>query len=143
MNADARYDVFVSYATEDKPWVDELVAELRENGIRSWTFDDLAPGDVITDSMAEALRQSRTLIVVLSPHNVESPNTFFEIGAAIADHKRIIPVIPNGFEDFDAPPMLRNYSSLREKSPRTAGKRLASVIEENRGASSPRNGSSN
>ena len=79
---------------KDKPWVSEFASALRDAGVKAW-FDvsELAPGERWKDRIQEALSDSSTLIIILSPNSVDSPWTFFELGAAVADRKRIIPVV--------------------------------------------------
>ena len=61
-------------------------------------FDDIAPGERWQEKLQEALRESKTLVVILSLASVDSPWIFFELGAAIADNKRIIPVLLEGVD---------------------------------------------
>lgn len=125
------YRVFLSYAHEDRDWVAEFAHSLSEEGVTGW-FDasDILPGDRWQDRIEEALRASRTLVVVLSAHSVESPWTLFELGAAVADRKQIIPVLADEMEPWQIPALLRKFQFLREPSARQAGKRVAQVIRQ-------------
>jgi len=134
MDKSKKYDIFLSYSRKDHQWVQDFVSALRKAGVRAW-FDvqDLAPGDRWEDQIQDALRQSSTLVVILTPDSVSSPWTFFELGAAVADRKRIIPVVL-GTTDLRAIPLpLHRFQFLREDSPTEAGRRVAEVI----GASKP------
>lgn len=124
------YEVFLSYSSRDRAWVSEFAAALRDAGVKSW-FDvsDLAPGERWQERIQEALRDSNTLVVILSPNSVESPWTFFELGAAVADRKRIIPVLTEDVEVTHVPLLLKQFQFLKEESPREAGKRVAEVLE--------------
>jgi TIR domain len=124
------FDVFLSYASKDKPWASEFGSALRDAGVKIW-FDEfnLVPGEPWQERVEEALRASRTLVVVLSPHSAESPWTFFELGAAVADHKRIIPVAREDMDWTHLPSPLRRLQILRESSPQEAGRRVAEVLE--------------
>ena len=123
------YDVFLSYAAADRGWVAEFGEALRQAGVTSF-FDvyALPPGSQWTDRLFDALRASRTVIVIISRHSVKAPWTFFEVGAAIADGKRLIPVIIEDVELESLPPFLQNYMALREESPTEAGRRVADAI---------------
>ena len=123
------YDVFLSYSSQDKPWVAEFVSTLKGAGVRPW-FDvwELVPGEPWQEKLEEALRKSRTFVVVLSPHNAGSPWTFFELGAAIADDKRIIPVATEDLDLTTLPVALRRLQFLKEPSSQAAGRRLAEVL---------------
>jgi nucleoside 2-deoxyribosyltransferase len=126
-----RYDVFLSYSSGDKPWVSEFASALREAGVKAW-FDvfELAPGERWQDKSQEALRDSSTLIIILSPTSVDSPRTFFELGAAVADKKRIIPVVTEDVDLMRVASLLRQFQFLRESSPREAGRRVAEILEQ-------------
>ena len=124
------YDVFLSYSSKDKPWVSEFVSALRTGGVQAW-FDvaDIAPGERWQEKIQEALRESGTLVIVLSPNSIESPWTFFELGAAVADKKKIIPVLLEDVDLARIPVALRQFQVLRENSPKEAGKRVAEALE--------------
>ena len=126
-----RYDVFLSYSFKDKPWVSEFASALRDAGVKTW-FDvsELAPGERWQDKVQEALRDSSTLIIILSPNSVESPWTFFELGAALADKKRIIPVVTEDVDLMRIASLLRQFQFLKESSPREAGRRVAEILEQ-------------
>jgi hypothetical protein len=130
MPKNTEHDIFLSYSFKDRPWVTEFVSALNEAGIRTW-FDvqDIAPGERLGDKVQQALRESRTIVVILSKNSLNNPNIFFELGAAIADHKRIIPVLVEEIDLRQLPLLLTNFQFLKEPSPIEAGKRIAQVIE--------------
>jgi len=92
MNEKQAHRVFLSYSHQDAAWVREFASTLKASGISAWTDDDILPGDNWRDAIEQALRDSNTLIMVLGPDTVGSPWIYFELGAAIADRKKIIPV---------------------------------------------------
>src|SRR6266508_5061177 len=98
------YDVFLSYSSASQPWVRQFTDALTASGITTW-FDahDILPGERWRDQIAKALRQSRVLIMVLTPESVQRPCTFFELGAALADKKRIVPVLSEDVDPSDIP----------------------------------------
>ena len=124
------YDVFLSYSKKDRDWVAAFTESLQDSGVSGW-FDasSLAPGERWEDRIQEALRDSKFLVVILSQDLIESPWTFFELGAAVADKKRIIPVFTKDVELDRLPSVLRKFQALRESSPLEAGKRVAEVIK--------------
>ncbi len=125
---DETCDLFISSSHKDRAWVSEFVATLRKEGLHPWSADELAPGDTWQDSIEKALRDSKTLIMVISPDILKSEWVFFELGAAIAGKKRIIPIITKDFDWSQIPLMLRRYQFLNEPSPSIAGKRVAEVV---------------
>ena len=62
-----RRDVFLSHASEDKPFVRELAAELQKRNISCW-FDEseITLGDSLRRAIDDGLRTSRYGVVVLS-----------------------------------------------------------------------------
>src|SRR5690349_12484168 len=61
-----QYDLFISYADADRPWVEGYLADaLRQAGLR-WCAD-APPNGGTQDLAASALRESRRAILVLSP----------------------------------------------------------------------------
>ena len=67
------YDVFLSHNSEDKPWVEMLVRNLRLHGIEPfldlWHLD---LGESIIQGLKEALDGSRHGILVCTPNMPES-----------------------------------------------------------------------
>jgi TIR domain/WD domain, G-beta repeat len=61
------YDVFLSHNTKDKPAVRELAERLKQDGLRVW-LDEwvIQPGDSIPLKIEQGLKQSRTLILIMS-----------------------------------------------------------------------------
>lgn len=124
-----RYDVFLSYSSASLPWVRRFTEALTESGITAW-FDahEILPGERWRDQIEKALRQSRVLIMVLTPESIQRPWTFFELGAALADKKRIVPVLSEEVALADIPTVVRQFQFVREKSPELAAKRVAEAV---------------
>jgi hypothetical protein len=61
---------------------------------------------------------------------------FFELGAALADRKRIIPVLSRKLPPNRVPQVLRRFRFLEEPSATEAGKRVAEVIKTKTGSES-------
>jgi hypothetical protein len=129
MNEEREFDVFLSYSSKDASWVDAFVESLRASGIRPWSHVDIMPGEKWAERIEAALRHSHTLIFILTVNSLDSPWTFFEIGAAIADRKRIIPVVADELPAAGIPRMLAQFQFLRESSPTRAAERVTAVIK--------------
>lgn len=123
-------NIFVSYSHEDTEWAREFVSTLKKSGVTTW-FDshDIKPGEKWRDVIQDALRRSSTLVVVITKNSAASPWTFFEIGAAVADNKEIIPVLAEDLDMNQIPLFIRNFQILRAESASDAGKRVAEAIE--------------
>lgn len=126
-----RLPVFISYSVQDRPWVAEFTKALREAGIAAY-FDiaELQPGEPWQERLESALKRSRTLILILTPTSVSSPWTLFELGAAIGDNKRIIPIAVGDIDPDQLPWAIRRYQFLTESSPVEAASRVAETLSE-------------
>ncbi|VFN00747.1 MAG: TIR domain-containing protein [Candidatus Kentron sp. G] len=123
--------VFISHSYEDSPWVAEFASALKTSGVKAWSDAEILPGENWPKKIEEALRESSTLVMVLSQNNIQSRWMFFELGAAVADEKRIIPVLLDDMDVTRIPIPLRQFQPLRESSPQAAGKRVAEVLDKN------------
>ena len=125
-----KHQIFLSYAFQDKPWVSAFVDSLKKQGVSVW-FDvqEISIGARFQELIEKALRESNVMVVILSVNSVKSPWIFFELGAAVADNKRIIPVVIDDIAHEKIPLPLTKYQYLREKSPVEAGKEVARALE--------------
>jgi hypothetical protein len=77
------HDVFVSYATEDKPTADAVCARLEQQGIRCWIAPrDILPGVGWKASIVGAIEDARALVLVFTAHSNASPEVAKEIAQA-------------------------------------------------------------
>jgi hypothetical protein len=68
MSNEFKYDVFLSYNSQDREIVHALGKRLKQDGLRVW-LDAWAikPGDLISLKIQQGLEQSRTLLMCMSP----------------------------------------------------------------------------
>jgi hypothetical protein len=91
------FNVFISYARSDSGEAERLVKALRATNVAGWLDDaDIAAGESVPSAVRDALKQSSAVVVLLSPRALTSQWVQFEIGAAEALNKKIIPVIVAG-----------------------------------------------
>ncbi len=91
------FDVFISYANSDRDVAERLVSALRASNVSGWLDKaDIAAGDSIPSAVRAALKGSKAVLVLLSPRSLQSEWVQFEIGAAEALGKKIVPVIVSG-----------------------------------------------
>lgn len=109
------YDLFVSYAHEDKSFVQALVEDLSGQGYRLWWDGTIGAGDVFVRQINEEFKESRQFAVVLSPESCASPWVDLEISTAIAidvqrrrqgEEARAPFVIPILYRDCEIPSLL-------------------------------------
>ncbi len=129
MTEKKRYDVFLSHAKEDKEWVKEFAATLEDAGVHVWFDREIEPGQEWERAIEEALRDSSTLVLILTSHNLKSRWMFFEVGAAIADHKKIIPILAQDIEMSQLPTFMKSFPIIEERSPTKAGTRVTEAME--------------
>ena len=65
-------DIFLSYASEDRPWVRSLVSTLERQGWSVWWDRTILPGKTFDQAIQEALDTAKCMIVVWSEASVES-----------------------------------------------------------------------
>ena len=65
-------DIFLSYASEDRPWVRSLVSTLERQGWSVWWDRTILPGKTFDQAIQEALDNAKCMIVVWSEASVAS-----------------------------------------------------------------------
>lgn len=116
----AEWDLFISYAREDRAWVTVLAENLHELGFEVF-FDawEVGPGTVVTLALEEGVKKSRCGVVVVSPAALGRPWVLEEyaamMGEAVGRGMRIVPVL---YEAAEMPAMLaaRAWVDFRGKS---------------------------
>jgi hypothetical protein len=104
------FNVFISYARSDSDEAGRLVKALRAGNVTGWLDKaDIAAGESIPSAVRDALKRSSAVVVLLSPSALHSQWVQFEIGAAEALGKKIVPVIVSGEHlEEQFPEILRN-----------------------------------
>jgi CheY-like chemotaxis protein len=106
------HDVFISYSSRDKRWVqNELIPRIEKAGLRVCVdYRDFAPGAPSVKEMERAVMTSRKTVLVLTPHYLDSAWAEFEnLMLMTLDpanrERRLIPVLR---ERCELPPRI-NY----------------------------------
>ena len=85
---------FLSYSRKDEAFALRLAKALRDQGIRVWVDQlDIRPSEHWDRAIERAVRESRGIIVLLSPRSVASDNVADEISFAIDNGKSVLPVM--------------------------------------------------
>jgi hypothetical protein len=67
------FDVFLSYCSADEAWVIRLKKALERDGLRVWRDKDcIRPGDLFIEEIANGVRNSRCIAIVVTRRSVES-----------------------------------------------------------------------
>src|SRR5712691_5228425 len=110
---DFAYDVFLSHASEDKPWCEMLAGRLRDEGVRGW-FDAwaLRPGDHVLARINEGLQQSRKTVAVWSPNYFRDNKVWTLTEGFSQQHPDLLardrPLIPLLYKECDVLPTFRS-----------------------------------
>ena len=119
---DKQKQVFISATKADRPLVRVLEEKLRAAGFEPWTVDKIKTGGNILNAITVAMRSSRALIILLTPHSIQDSYMLVEAGAAWGSDKPIIPVlagvsareIPTPLKELQAVSFDRFESAVRQ-----------------------------
>jgi TIR domain len=101
------FDVFISYAHQDKAMADATCAKLESEGIRCWLAPrDIAPGAEWAASIVDAIESCRVMVLIFSGHTNRSRQVGREVQQAF-DRER--PVVPFRIENVTPEKSLRYY----------------------------------
>lgn len=86
------YDVFISYASNDKIAADAVCARLEAAGIRCWIAPrDIVPGRSYGEAIIEAIHGLKVMVLVFSSHANLSAHVPKEVERAVSSGVSIIP----------------------------------------------------
>jgi hypothetical protein len=86
------HDVFLSYASANKPIADGVCAHLEAEGIRVWIAPrDVLPGMNYGEAIIEGINSSRLVVIVFSASSNGSPQVLREVERAVSKGIGIIP----------------------------------------------------
>ncbi|PJF38850.1 MAG: toll/interleukin-1 receptor domain-containing protein, partial [Phototrophicales bacterium] len=65
--------VFISYSSKDRKFVESLIVELRNLGVRTWIdIYDIKPGDNWANAIRDALDNADAIVVIISETSLHS-----------------------------------------------------------------------
>jgi hypothetical protein len=86
--------VFISYSRADEEFVNKVVHTFDECGIQYFLDrKDINWGDYITRKVQQGLSECSAMLVIISPASLQSQWVPFEIGLAIGEKKKILPLL--------------------------------------------------
>lgn len=122
--------VFISYTHDDADWVRQFAEALKKQEV-GVSFDQGIPaGERWEQTLETGLRESDAVVAVLSSSNVMTPNVNFEIGAAMAGKKRLIPIVSDELEKSGLPFHLRRRRYLAKGLPEVAAREVAEALKQ-------------
>ena len=96
--------VFISHSHTDSALAARVSEALRDDGLEVWDPDvDVLPGDNWAEKVAQALRKSQAMVVLLTPAAVDSPYVRRDMEYALGAKRysnRLIPVVIGGREQL-------------------------------------------
>ncbi|MEL6405237.1 MAG: toll/interleukin-1 receptor domain-containing protein [Chloroflexota bacterium] len=127
-----QFHAFLSYSHKDRDIMRRVRHDLGAMGLNIWSDENLVPGTASwKDAIEEAIQQSLTLVVLLSPDAKRSEWIEREIEYARACDVKVIPVLARGSHDISTIPFeLINVQRIDLRADYTAGLRqLAETIQ--------------
>jgi len=122
--------VFLSYSDADRDFARQLASQLSKQKCEVWDpSDQLFPGDNWPLKIGEALKQSKAMVVLLSPDSMKSEWVRGEIQYAIGSRDyegRVFPVLVR--KTADIPWILRKFDILPAGSPATISRHIAGAL---------------
>ena len=102
--------IFFSYSRDDSEFALKLAKDLRANDISVWIDQlDIKAGAVWETSIEAALKESATMLLILSPTSVASTEVGNEVSYALDENNRIIPIM---YKECEIPYRLRRLQFL-------------------------------
>jgi TPR repeat protein len=93
------HDVFISYSKNDKATADAVCHALEADGIRCWIAPrDVSPGLSWKQSIVDAIREARTMVLIFSGEANGSPQVRREVDIAFESGH---PILPFRIEDVE------------------------------------------
>jgi uncharacterized protein YjbI with pentapeptide repeats len=120
------YSCFISYSFKDQDFADRLYADLQNKGVRCWFAPHhMKAGEKLNEQIDEAIRLYDKLLLILSPHSMESEWVKTEIAKArkreVRDKRKVlfpISLVPfkaiEDWECFDADTGKDSAREIRE-----------------------------
>lgn len=123
--------IFISSSEKDIEYAKELSAALERHGYKIWNhFNNLKPGDNISESIAKGLRYSDVLLVLLSDSAINSKWVRKEVEWGLTNNNinrtHIILVL---LSDCEIPEILNNYPLVRINKNQKLDKNTINSIE--------------
>ena len=125
-------DALISYNSEDKAEVMQLVSRLEKLGVTTWVDrEQLKPGVRWMEEIGRAMNKVKRVLVILGPHGIGSFQRE-EINQLIAqnrsDNRNVIPVLLPGAKKLPSWLAIRQHVDLRADAS-NALERLALAIK--------------
>ena len=96
--------LFVSYSRRDTEFTRQITDRLQADGLESWVdWQDIPPSVDWMKEIQKGIEDADVFLFLVSPDSIASPICADEVGHAIQNGKRIIPIIVRDFDAKSAP----------------------------------------
>ena len=127
--------VFVSHRHRDSAWAKSLVKQLQARGFEVWLDEsELRPGDDLAEQIRQAVRESDTVVSVIGGYQ-PSPNVLVEMGMALAQGKRVLPIVIDSATDISTLADFARLHSIRTNDAKQAAEAIATLASQESGDS--------
>jgi len=110
----AEYDVFLSYSWDNREAAEQVRSFLVSEGIKVFDMTQVSAVGATPQSVLEsAISNSRYFVFLIGAATAARQNVMLEIGMAMGQKKRVIPVLLPGVEGDSVPFSLRNIQWLK------------------------------
>ncbi len=126
-----QYDLFLSHASPDKPWVRTPHRELQTLGLRSFLDEfEIKVGQNFVLRLSEGLEKSRYLVLVLSSHTFGRPWVDQEWTTFLAERGPTGRVLPVLIEATQTPTILKaiQYLDATDRDAARVASELSAVV---------------
>ena len=88
------HQVFISYQNADRDLTEQLARGLEAAGFATWYYDrDSRVGFNYMEYLTEVIVECRAMVLLISPHSVQSAQVQREVIRASEENRRILPVL--------------------------------------------------
>ncbi|MGI9505551.1 MAG: TIR domain-containing protein, partial [Geminicoccaceae bacterium] len=107
------FDIFLSHATPDKPWVLTLKEKLEALGLRVWLDkDEIGAGDNWVVKLSDGLEKSRYMVLVLSDHTADRAWVIQEWTSFVGGHGPLGRLLPVTLDSVSLPFILNATQAI-------------------------------
>ncbi|MDD2922548.1 MAG: toll/interleukin-1 receptor domain-containing protein [Anaerolineales bacterium] len=103
--------LFISYSRKDTDFARKLAAQLETEGLEIWVdWEDIPPSVDWMKEIQKGIEESDIFLFIVSPDSICSKVCAEETAHAVANGKRIIPVIARDIDVKEAPPAITHLN---------------------------------
>lgn len=114
-----KYDVFLSYKSDDHEWVVKLKFSLQNRGVSVWLDkDEIRPGDLFAQALEDGLMTSKTMAIIVTEKSMKSKWVQEEYYRALSlTTEERIKIIPCILQNTELPGFLSNRQYIEFTDP--------------------------